>query len=165
MAAITINTTDANRMTRFLESQVITNQSGVVTRTRAVKVPGQARSVSFYLYIDSQTGTTPTLDFKLLVPDFGSGALFFAPDDVNVALLADFAGITQVTGAGPYCQTIDVGPDVTGIADDVTGAAAADARMAVNTLLPPWLVYQVITDGTTTDEDYTYRLVAHFRAQ
>jgi len=165
MAAITINTTDSNRMTRFLESQVITNQVGITTRTRAVKVPGHARTLSLYLYLDSLTGTTPTLDFKLLVPDFGSGTLFAAPDDVNIALLADITGITQVTGAGPYLQTIDIGPGVTGIADDVTGAAAADARMAINTLLPPWLVYQVVTDGTTNDEDYTYRLVAHFRAQ
>lgn len=165
MAVITRNETDGRKAVRFLESRTITNLTpSENNRRRAVKVPEFAKYASFYLFITSQGGTSPTLDMGIEVPDFSTAEKLHAPTDDNLANLADFAGITQVTGAGPYLQTIDIGPGVTGIADDATGAAAADARMAINTVLPPWLVYRTSLDGTTGDEDYTFQLVLQFRA-
>lgn len=165
MAAIIVNTADAGRAVRFLEAYTVVNQAGTVAKVRAVKVPGWAESMSFYLYIDSQTGTTPSTSFDVNIPDFGSATLFAAPDDANIAKLADVASITAVTGAGPYLQTVDIGPGMTGIADDVTGGAAADARMAINAALPPWLAYTLTTLSPSNDADYIIRVIAHFRGR
>jgi hypothetical protein len=161
MADYTINENNKGAAVRYLESIDYTNEGTDVSK--ALKVPGWAKYLSFYLYYDA-AGTTPTLDFTLWVPDFSTEAKFKAPTDDNEAKLADFAGITQITGAAAYLQTIDIGPGVTGIADDATGAAAADARMAINTILPPWLVYKLDFDIADTDEDYLLQLVAQFRA-
>lgn len=163
MTAYTLNATDSSKSVRFLETISVTDAAASGTVIKAIKIPDRFQFLSLYIYVDAQGGTTPTLDLELDVPDFGSASKMAAPDDGNIAKLADFAGITQVTGVGPYLQTIDIGPGVTGIADDATGAASADARMAVNTVLPPWLVYKFSYDGTTHDEDYTIRLVAAFR--
>jgi hypothetical protein len=161
MAAYTINENDKGEAVRYLEAIAYTNEGTDVSK--AVKVPGWAKYLSLYLYIDSG-GTSPTVDLSLWVPDFSTDALFKAPSDDIEAKLADFAGITQITGTDPYLQTIDIGPGITGIADDATGAASADARMAINTILPPWLVYKLAFDIADTDEDYALQLVAQFRA-
>jgi hypothetical protein len=161
MATYTINENDKGEAVRYLEAIAYVNTQTDVSK--AVKVPGWAKYLSLYLFIEALAGTTPTVDFSLWVPDISTEAKFKAPTDDNEAKLADFAGITQVTGAGPYLQTIDIGPGVTGIADDATGGAAADARMAINTILPPWLVYK-LEFGADADEDYDLQLVAQFRA-
>jgi hypothetical protein len=158
MAAYTINDTDARKHIRFLEAITATNAAA--DKTRAVKVPADARFLSVYLFITSQGGTTPTFDFSLIVPDFGTAAKLSAPTDDNPATLVS---LTQVTGTGPYQQRIDIGPGVTGIADDTTGAAAGDAVESVNAILPPWLVYTIDTDVTTGDEDFSLNLVFVFR--
>lgn len=160
MAAYTINDNDSGRGVRFLESTTATNSA--VAKTKVVKVPGWAKFLTAYLFVDSQGGTTPQLDLTLFVPDFGSAALMAAPSDANPANLIS---ITQVTGVGPYQQVIDLGPGVTGIADDTTGAAAADAREAMNCVLPPWIGYALTTTATDGDEDATVRLVFHFRGE
>jgi hypothetical protein len=160
MAAVEINSSDDRKRLRFLESIAYTNTQTDVQK--AIKVPGDVRFATFFLYHESAGGTTPSVTTTILIPDFSTVAKFSAPTDDNMALLADFAGTTAVTGTGAYLQTIDIGPGVTGIADDATGAAAADARMAVNALLPPWLVYK-LDFGADADEDYALKLLVQFR--
>lgn len=165
MAAVTKNTTDAGRSTRFLEAVTITNQTAASTAvTKAVKVPASAKSMSLYLFVDAMGGTTPTLDFTLGMPDFGTEAKYAAPtDDTDLASLGNAAwnGITQVTAAGPSVIDIHVGPDFT---DDDTGSATASCSYFVKAVLPPWITYTYTTTDAADDADYTFRLVAVFRA-
>ena len=158
MAAYTINTAGQGQATRHLEAIVASNAAA--DKTRVVKTPGWARYLSVYLFLTSQGGTTPTFDFTLFVPDFSTAAKFAAPTDDNPQNLAT---ITQVTGTGAYQQVIDVGPGVTGIADDTTGAAGADARMSTNAVLPPWVGYTIDTNIADGDEDATLQVVFVFR--
>lgn len=163
MAAITLNMADHSKAIRFLESVVITNQVPNSTAvTKAVRVPQWAKYASFYIYYDSATGNTPLFDFTLGVPDFGSAANLAAPTDDNVGALgnAEWNGITQLTGGGPYLIAVHVGPDYT---DDDTGSATADSTYVVKATLPPVLTYTYTTDGTSDDEDYAFRIVAHFK--
>lgn len=159
MAAYTINDTNNNKAFRLLETLTATN--GAVSAVKAVKVPGWAKYLSAHVFITSQGGTTPQLDFALIIPSFDTVAKFAAPTDDNPITLAS---ITQVTGTGPYHQVIFLGPGVTGIADDATGAATADAFMATNCVLPPWLAYDLHTTAGDADEDVAVNLVFNFRS-
>jgi hypothetical protein len=163
MAALTENTNDARKAIRHLEDVTITNGSGAGAKTRFIRVPEWANRVTFYLFNDVMTGTTPLLDFVVGVPDFGGATKFAAPTDDTDALLGDqsWNGITQVTAAGPSLITVNIGPDLT--ADD-TGSATASCNYDVRATLPPVLYYTITTDATTGDEDYAHRLVAHFKA-
>lgn len=165
MAAITMNTTDNTKALRFLEDVTITNQTANSTAvTKGVRVPGWATKVIFYIFFDSSAGTSPLFDFVLGMPDFGDATTFAAPTDAtDLATLGNAAwnGITQVTGNGPYVIVVEVGPDVT---DDDTGSATASCYYGVKCELPPVITYTYTTDGTTDDEDYRFRIVAHFKA-
>ena len=159
MAAYTIHDdSDDRRAIKFLESLTATNEA--LSAVKAVRTPHWARYASWSLFVTSQGGTTPTLDLDLIVPDFSTRAKLAAPTDDNPYTLAS---ITQVTGTGTYHQTIDLGPGVSGIADDVTGSANADARMMTNCILPPWIVYNLRTDDGDGDEDAACLLVVQYR--
>lgn len=163
MAAITQNTNQSNRMIRFLESLVITNQAGGANQVAAnkyIRVPQHAKSAMFLLYLTSAGGTSPSLQLELNVPDISTAAKLAAPDDANVGPLADFAH-TAITGTGPYLQQIHFGPGIGAV--DSTGAAAADAAYTFSCVLPPVISYRILVDGTTGDEDYTAQLVVVFR--
>ena len=150
---------------QFLESVVITNQTANSTAvTKAVSVPSWATKVLFHIFYDSSGGTTPLFDFVLGVPDWGSTTLIASPTDAtDVASLGNAAwnGITQVTGAGPYQIVVEVGPDVT---DDDTGSATASCWYGVKCELPPVISYTYTTDGTTDDEDYSFRIACQWKA-
>ncbi len=176
MAAITMNTAEIRNGVQFLESYAIVNggaatgatfvaagfsTSGV--KTRGLHVPPWATKVVFTLFHDSSAGTTPTVDFVLGVPDWGTRSLLLNPTDAtDVATLGNAAwnGITTITGTGPYQIVVEVGPDVT---DDDTGSATASCWYGVKCELPPVITYKISLDGTTTDEDYTQRLAAMWR--
>lgn len=165
MAAITMNGADQNRAIRFLEDVTITNQTAnSAAVTKGVRVPAWATKALFYIFYDSAGGTTPLFDFTLGMPDWGSGARFATPtDDTDLSALGNAAwnGITQITGTGPYVIVVEVGPDVT---DDDTGSATASCYYGVKTELPPIITYTYTTDGTTDDEDYSFRIAVHFKA-
>ena len=165
MAAITMNTAEIRNGVQFLEDVTITNQTANSTAvTKGVSVPPWATKVIFTIFYDSSAGTSPLFDFVLGVPDWGSRTLLAAPTDAtDVATLGNGAwnGITQVTGNGPYQIVVEVGPDVT---DDDTGSAAASCWYGVKAELPPVITYTYTTDGTTDDEDYGFRIAAHWKA-
>ncbi len=161
MAAITLNTTSQAQRFRLLESRTLTNQVGSDVRRYAIRVPTGARSALFMLFIDAMTGSTPLLDFTLSVPDLTNENSL---DDSPLANLGGWDGITQKTAAAsPTLTTVAVGEGITGIADDDTGSATATDHYSVNTVLPPIIAYTITVDGTTNDEDYTYRLAVYFR--
>jgi hypothetical protein len=165
VAAITMNDTEIRNGVQFLESVVITNQTANSTAVvRGVHVPAWATKLVLYIFIDSTGGTSPLFDFTLGIPDFGSATLLAAPTDAtDKATIGNAAwdGITQFTGSGPVQIVIEVGPDVT---DDDTGSATAACTYGVKAELPPVITYTYTTDGTTDDEDYTFRIVAHWKA-
>lgn len=161
MAAVTENTADANSPLRLLENVTITNQTANTTAvTKAVRVPDWATKVVFYIFYDSAGGTSPLFDFVLGVPDFGSGGAITDATDSPTLGNAAWNGITQITGTGPYQIVVECGPDVT---DDDTGSATASSYYGVKVELPPVITYTYTTDGTTDDEDYAFRILAHFR--
>lgn len=163
MAAITMNTAPVRGDgVQFLESVTIVNQTAnSTTVTKGVAPPPWAVKGIFYIFYDSAGGTTPLFDFVLGVPDFGTdGAAISDATDVATLGNAAWNGITQVTGTGPYQIVVEVGPDVT---DDDTGSATASCYYGVKAELPPVLTYSYTTDGTTDDEDYTFRIVAHWK--
>ena len=169
MAAITMNTAAIGehppyRGVQFLENVTITNQAdNSLAVKKGLYVPDWATKVIFYIFHDSSAGTSPLFDFVLGVPDFGTAALLNAPsDDTDVATLGNAAwnGITQITGTGAYQIVVEVGPDVT---DDDTGSATASCYYGVKAELPPVITYTYTTDGTTDDEDYAFRILAHWK--
>ena len=165
MTALTENTANSYEAYRSLASISIANQSAASTAvTRWVKVPTWANQVTFLLWVDAMTGTAPLLDFTVRYPD-----LYGYPDDgvfasATVPGIAGWNGITQVTAATLTVYTIDIGPSVTGIADDDTGSATASSHYAINAVLPPALAYTYTTaGGGASPEDYTFRIACHFR--
>lgn len=164
MAAITMNTAEIRNGVQFLESVTITNQTANSTAvTKGLSVPSWATKVIFHIFYDSAGGTSPLFDFTVGEPDWGSTTLIAAPTDAtDVSSLGNAAwnGITQVTGTGPYKITVEVGPDVT---DDDTGSATASCWYGVKAELPPVITYTYTTDGTTDDEDYTFRIAAQWK--
>jgi hypothetical protein len=173
MAAITMNTaaigvTPPYRGVQFLEDVTVTNGVGMGgtgdVMTKGLYVPDWATKVIFYIFHDSQAGTSPLMDFGLGVPDFGDATALGAPTDAtDVATLGNAAwnGITQLTGTGAYQVVIEVGPDVT---DDDTGSASASCYYGVKCELPPVITYTITLDSTTNDEDYRFRILAHWKA-
>ena len=160
-----MNTAEIRNGVQFLESVVITNQTAASTAvTKGVSVPAWATKVVFTLFVDAMAGTGEALDFTLGEPDWGSLTLLASPTDAtDVTTLGNAAwnGITQITAAGPSQVKIEVGPDVT---DDDTGSATASCWYGVKAELPPVITYTYTTDGTTDDEDYTFRIVAQWKA-
>jgi hypothetical protein len=164
MASHTMNTADIDHMNlQFLESISVTNGAGMGgdTLQKAVAVPVWATKVVFYIFYDAAAGTSPLFDFVLGLPDFGTSGAVTDGTDVGTLGNAAWNGITQVTGAGPYVIAVEVGPDVT---DDDTGSATASCYYGVKAELPPFITYLITIDTTTNDEDYAFRLVAHWKA-
>ena len=155
MAVFTINTTNEHEALRVLESLAVTNAAATTTVTKAVRVPGWARTCHFLLNVTVMGGSSPLLDFGLQTVDPTTLGT------THVGNLGDWDGITQLTGAAaPVLVTVDVGPNI--VADD-TGSATASCRYGVCCSLPAVIVYYITYDGTTHDEDYTATLQVLFR--
>ena len=65
-----------------------------------------------------------------------------------------------VPGAG---LNINIGPGITGIADDVTNSASAESVVSLNAALPPIVGIELVLDRTSGNETYTYTMTAVFR--
>ena len=113
------------------------------TETEYVLVPDWAKWMIVYLNVTAATGT-----IDLNINEVDPVAL----DDSYVVNLADWNGITQLTGVSQV--VIHVGPGITGIADDDTGGATGDSVYKINTMLPPILQFVVIR-GAGGGDTYT----------
>jgi hypothetical protein len=115
-------------------------------QTDLVNVPGFANNMIVYVDLSASAGTTPLLDFKMQYVN-----------PVRNAAVEDFpgAGITQIADTGDV--VMQVGPGVTGIADDDTGAV-----YSINMLLPPLINFVTTLDRTTANETYTYSISVAF---
>ena len=149
MAAIVPSTTrHPYGVLRNASAQATTGQTDWVT------VPTQATYLDVYLNWTAKAGLTPLMDFVLLAADP------VAFDDSYALNLAGWDGITQLSAEAT--SVIHVGPGITGIADDDTGAATGDSVYKVNTPLVPLLGFKVTLDRTSANETYTYTLAYHF---
>src|SRR3990167_4883517 len=113
------------------------------TATEYVLVPGWAKYMIVYLNVTAATGT-----IDLSISEVDPASL----DSSYVVPLADWNGITQLTGVSQV--TVQVGPGITGIADDDTGGATGDSVYKLNTMLPPILQFVVIR-GAGGGDTYT----------
>jgi len=102
-------------------------------------------------------GNTPLADLTFKVPDLAT-----LDDTTGVANLNGHTAFTQITAAADLHGQI--GPGVTGIADDTTTAATGLSNFAINCVLPPVVGVKLLFDRTTGDEVYTYSLSVYFRA-
>ena len=73
-------------------------------------------------------------------------------DDDHEMLFAEKAAFTAITAADVTHQ-IDIGPGVTGIADEVTVSATADSYASINAVLPDILGLWVIAVGANNGYD------------
>jgi hypothetical protein len=163
MAAITMNTAAIRNGVSYLESVSAFTAATTTAVTKGVSVPPWAVKAVFTIFYDTSSSTTPTFDFVLGIPDWGSELLTASPTDAtDVASVGNAAwnGITTVTGSGPYQITVEVGPDCT---DDDTGSATASCWYSVKAELPPVLTYTYTLDGTSGTETYTFRIAVQWK--
>jgi hypothetical protein len=115
-------------------------------QTDLVQVPGFAKFMLVFIDVSATAGTTPLFDFKMQYVD-----------PVRNAAVEDFpgTGITQI--AGNDNVVIQVGPGITGIADDDTGPV-----YSINMVLPPLINFVTTLDRTSSNETYTYSIAAAF---
>lgn len=155
MATFTVNSTDAPKANRLLDTISVTDASATTATSKAVPVPQWATSALWLLSVTTMAGTSPLIDFTL------KGVNPWSLDTTHTWNLGDWDGITQLTSAAsPVMVAIDVGPGIT--ADD-TGSATASCRYGVEASLPPMIVYTHTYDGTTQDEDYAYTISVFFK--
>ena len=121
-----------------------------------INVPAWAKYCQVFFSLSAVAGTTPvaTLSLKNGEP--------VARDDGRLIALAEHAAFTGLTAAADL--VVDIGPGITGIANDVTNSATADSYVALNAVLPQLLGVSLVLDRTDTDETYTYNLSVTFRS-
>jgi hypothetical protein len=117
-----------------------------------VDIPSWVRGMTIYLNLSALAGTTRTLDFKLVEADPVARS-DSAPAPINYA---DWDGITQLTATG--FVVVEVGPGLTGIADDDTASYYKLNAQVGGKLLG----FRIATDRTDGDETYTYTLAVVF---
>lgn len=100
--------------------------------------------------------TTPVADLTI------NGSDPATLDDSTLYKLRGHTAFTPITAAAHL--VVDIGPGVTGIADEVTTAATGYSDAAINTILPALLGLKLVFDRTTGDEVYTYKLSVLFRS-
>lgn len=114
-------------------------------------VPPWARYMSIDFNLSAVGGVTPLADFSIVVPD-----LTTKDDTTGVVNLAAYTAFTQITGVARLIGQI--GPGITGIADDVATSATGNSNFAINTPLPPIIGFKLVFDRTDGNETYTYAL-------
>jgi len=113
-------------------------------------LPQWAQYAMVFLNLSAVAGTTPVLTPAFLMADPVS------QDDAHTITVADHAGLTGITAAGQYLYQI--GPGVTGIANDVSQTATADSAVSLNQVLPMLLGVRITLDRADIDETYSYNL-------
>ncbi len=114
-----------------------------------------------YAYIDYNltsvgASTTPTSLLSIQVPDLST-----MDDTTGVVNLMNYTAFTTMTAAARLF--VQIGPGVTGIADDVTTSATGNSNASINAVLPPVLGIKVLNDRGSGDEVYTYSLTLTLR--
>ena len=147
MAAITLVQTSnpPYAILRNASAQATTGQ------TDYVAVPAWAKYLYIYLNVSAVAGTTPLTDFKL------SAVNPVTLDDGDNLDYLGWNGITQIAGTTAGDIQVQIGPGITGIADDDTGPF-----YSLNGVLPGILGFVVTLDRATVDETYTYSLAYKF---
>jgi len=140
MAAITTSASPIGKTFR----ETVTSSG---TTTRWLLVPGKAM-YAFIVLQPTVIGTSITPSLLVVDP--------ISLDDANIMNLAEHTAFTAITGTTTY--TLQIGPGVSGIADDVVNAAAADSAISINTVLPPILGIRTVNSGSCT-----YNITVLFR--
>src|SRR5437762_3979829 len=121
-------------------------------QTDWVAVPAWAKYAQIVWNATAFAGTTPT------TTSFLKGV-----DPVDLTTAYTFATFTSSPdGTGAAIAVINVGPGVTGIADDVALAATGASFASINFPLPPFIGITLTFDRTTGNETYTYTLSIRF---
>jgi len=120
-----------------------------------VNVPKWARYATVDFDLTAVAGTTPLADLSIRAMDW------VTRDDASAYNLAGHAAFTQISAAAHL--VVNIGPGVTGIADDTTTAATGASQASLNVPLPVYLGLKLVFDRTTGDETYTYNLSVAFQ--
>jgi len=115
-----------------------------------LKVPQWATYAKIYFVMEVKGGTSVQLALLEIPP--------VDLDDDHAIPLREAAAFAALTSAD-VTSVVDIGPGVTGIADDVTGGAAADSYASINCILPTILGVHVIGSGANN----TYDLAVVFK--
>jgi hypothetical protein len=125
-------------------------------QTDWIRVPSGAQFAKVDFNLTSVgASTTPTADLTINSTD---PVLL---DDTYIYKLRGHTAFTTITAAAHL--VVDIGPGVTGIADDVTTAATGYSDAAINTVLPSVLGLKLVFDRGSGDEVYTYTLSVSYK--
>lgn len=165
MAAVDSNVTPTTRQQfEVLETIAQTNLAAVTTINRALAVPTWAEAALFVVDI-TITGTTPLFDFAIAGGQTAGGRYGATLDSTTDKFEFTAGGpvtITQLTtDTSTPIVTVSIGP---GVQTDTTGSATANSAYAFScAVLPRWLIYTYVMDGTTMDEDYNGTISVHWK--
>ena len=129
------------------KAYTVSARSSATTVTDWLLVPDWARFCVVFLQ-PTTIGTSITPSFLAVDP--------VSLDDGNIINIAEHAALAAITATVSYIYQI--GPSITGIADDVTESATADSYISLNAVLPPILGLRQVNSGTNV-----YNLTALFR--
>jgi len=124
-------------------------RSSATTVTDWLLVPQWAKFAFVFLQ-PTTIGTSITMSFLATDP--------IAMDDSYVINVAEHGAIAAITGTASWA--FQIGPGVTGIADDSTVSATADSYVSLNAILPPVLGIRQVNSGTNV-----YDLAVVFRGR
>lgn len=156
MAAITLTVPTLDAASR----RVYTVRSGTAQADTGqvdwIRTPQGCVAVVVDFNMTASAGTTPVTDLRVLSTD---------PVSMDDTYLYDVGGTTLTaqssTGATVH-QVVEIGPGITGIADDLVLGATGFSRAAINAAVPAVLGLKLVFDRTSANETYTYTLSVTF---
>lgn len=128
-------------------------------QTDWVTVPDWAKFATVDFNLTAVAGTSPLVTVVRLL-----GVDPVTRDDAYQYNIAEHVDLATIDYTGAAHLVVDIGPGITGIADEVTQAATGFSRAAINAILPSILGILLTFDRTTGDETYTYTLSVRFKA-
>lgn len=134
MAAITLTAVSGNNFKRLAEAH-----ADAEVDTYWLVRPAFARYAQIFFTVETLVGTSLQLSLLTVPP--------YERDDDHIIALREAAAFAAITAAD-VTSVVDIGPGVTGIADDVTGGAAADSWASINCILPDILGVRITGVGT-----------------
>lgn len=117
-------------------------------QTTWVGPPSWAKYGQFFFSLTAVAGTTPIFTPSFLV------ANPITLTDTTTMNLAEHTAFTGLTQAG--LLVVEVGPGLTGIANDVTNSATVASWTSINAVLPALLGIKILNDRADGNETYTY---------
>lgn len=147
------------------ESAAITFPTGGFANTTAAQVKAALITISDWTGNAADIAVVKTTNAYAITFTGPLGATDLGAITVT-SVTGTGAGSVAATTAGVpgAALTVDIGPGITGIADDVTNSATVASSVALNAVLPSILGLRLLLDRTTGDEVYTYNLSCNFRA-